>query len=246
MKRLFFDIEVSPNLVMSWNVGNKLSIPYENIIQERAVICICYKWEHHSGVYSLVWNKGNDKKMLEEFSKIMLEADEVVGHNSDNFDVKWLRTRCLYHGIPMIPDYASLDTYKLSRASFRFNSNRLDYISKFLGFKGKTNTQFKMWQDIVLHNDQKSLDKMVRYCKNDVRILEKVYHAIQNYTKHKVHVGVLNGESKASCPSCGSTNTIKRTKETVTSAGTIKRRCSCNDCGKWFTVAKSTLNKLKL
>lgn len=30
-KRLFFDIETSPNIVFSWNIGRDISIDYENI-----------------------------------------------------------------------------------------------------------------------------------------------------------------------------------------------------------------------
>ena len=30
-KRLFFDIETSPNIVFSWNIGYNLNISYENI-----------------------------------------------------------------------------------------------------------------------------------------------------------------------------------------------------------------------
>ena len=43
IKRLFFDIETSPNIVYSWRTGYNLTITTENIITERAIICISYK-----------------------------------------------------------------------------------------------------------------------------------------------------------------------------------------------------------
>ena len=41
---LYFDIETSANVGLFWTSGYKISIGTENIIKERAVICICYKF----------------------------------------------------------------------------------------------------------------------------------------------------------------------------------------------------------
>lgn len=242
-KRLFFDIETSPNLVYSWNVGHKQNISYENIVRERAVICICYKWEGERTVHSLTWDsKQNDKKMLQDFIKIMNSADEVVGHNSENFDIKWIRTRCIFHGIEMFPNYGSLDTLKKSRGRFRFNSNRLDYINKYLGGKGKVSTGFGLWV-AVMQNDEDALAKMVRYCKNDVKILEDVYHKLAPYITNHVHHGVINGKPKHSCPECGSFN-CSLSKRRVTASGIIKVQLQCQDCGKYFTITESTYKNM--
>jgi len=81
-RRLFFDIEVSFNLGMFWSSGYKISLGPENIIKERAIICICYKWEDDKEVGWLTWDaKQCDKKMLQKFVKIANSADELVGHN---------------------------------------------------------------------------------------------------------------------------------------------------------------------
>ena len=86
-KRLFFDIETSPNVGFFWQSGYKLNIPYTNIIKERAIICICYKWADEDKVYSLQWDKNqDDKTMLEKFMAVANEAHELVGHNGDRFD----------------------------------------------------------------------------------------------------------------------------------------------------------------
>ena len=67
IKRLFFDIEVSPNIGLFWQPGHKISLDYGNIIQERAVICICYKWQGGK-TQSLTWDKKqDDKEMLKKF-----------------------------------------------------------------------------------------------------------------------------------------------------------------------------------
>jgi hypothetical protein len=235
-RRLFFDIETSPNLVYSWNIGRKISLTHDNLVHERAVICICYKWEGDNEVFSLTWNKGDDKQMLETFTKVLNSADEIVGHNSIQYDTKWLRTRCLYHGISMYPDYTEIDTLRLARKVFRLNSNRLDYIARYLGVGHKTETGgFDLWKEIVLNNNRESLDKMVNYCKNDVVILEKVFNKINNYVGHTTHRGVAIGKSNHSCPECGGTHSISNGQR-VTATGIKKQRLQCQDCGKYFTI----------
>lgn len=241
-KRLYFDLEVSPNIMFSWSAGYKLNLPFENIIQERAIICICYKWEHENKVHSLEWKKGDDKKLLQDFIKIMNEADECIAHNGDKFDIKWLKTRCLYHKISTFPSYNSVDTLKLAKSNFRFNSNKLDYIGQFLGLGKKKSTGFGLWKDIVLLNDNKAMSKMISYCKQDVNLLAKVYKELAKHVKHKTHVAVYNGGSKVDCPECTSTNTQSRGYY-VLASGVRRNKCQCLDCGKWYSVAATTYNK---
>ncbi len=185
VRRLFFDIETSPNTVFSWSVGRKINIDHSNILDERAVICVCWKWEGNDTVGYLKWNKGDDKQMLKEFCKILNSADEIVTHNGDSFDVKWLRTRCLLHGIEMNPKFKSIDTLKVARKYFRFNSNRLNYLGQYLGVGQKIHTEFSLWKD-VMKGDAAALANMVTYCQQDVRLLEQVYNKLKPYMYEKV------------------------------------------------------------
>lgn len=232
-RRLFFDIETSPNIGVFWRAGYKEQIPYENIIKERAIICIAYKWEGERKVHSLTWDeKQNDKKMLLEFVTVANTADELVAHNGDRFDLKWIRTRCLYHGIQMFPQYTSIDTLKLARQLFLFNSNRLDYVAKYLSVGGKMETGFSLWKDILLENCPNAMRKMVRYCKHDVNILESVFKHLWQHAKAKTHYGALETGSNAGCPECGSLS-IVRNKVRATAAGNRVVQMKCNDCGKY-------------
>jgi len=231
-KRLYFDIEVSANVGLFWQSGYKLQIGTENIIKERAVICICYKWEEAKDVYYLNWDRKQcDKKLLQEFIEVANEADELVGHNGDKFDLAWIRTRCLLHRIEMFPQYNTIDTLKIARSKFRFNSNRLDYIGKFLGLGQKIHTDFNLWKDIMLNNDKEALDKMIDYCIQDVVLLEKVHKELNNHIPAKTHYGVIFGEGRGSCPECGSDDIVKNNKR-VTASGLVKIQYKCKTCNK--------------
>ena len=231
-KRLFFDIETSPNIGMFWSAGWKQTIDYSNIIKERAIICICYKWEDEKNVHYLTWDKNqNDKAMLEAFIPISNEADEMVGHNGDKFDLAWIRTRCLFHRIPMFPKYLSIDTLKIARSKFRFNSNRLNYIAQFLGLGQKIHTEFSLWKEILLNNNEEAMTTMVKYCKEDVRLLERIYAELKNHIEPKQNYGMLYESNKQACPECGGED-LKVVSTKTTPAGTLKRQYLCRGCGK--------------
>jgi uncharacterized protein YprB with RNaseH-like and TPR domain len=234
-KRLFFDIETSPNIGLFWEAGYKKNIDYSNIIKERAIICICYKWEEAKEVFEVHWDsKQCDKTMLEKFIKIANEADELVGHNGDRFDLAWIRTRCLYHNIDMFPNYTTIDTLKIARSKFKFNSNKLNYIADFLGIGQKIKTEFGLWKDIVLHKDKKAMDAMIKYCKKDVVLLEKVFKAIKGHIAPKTHFGVKFGGDRGSCPECGS-DEIMRNSIRYTATGVKKITYKCRTCHKYHT-----------
>jgi uncharacterized protein YprB with RNaseH-like and TPR domain len=234
-KRLFFDIETSPNLGLFWEAGFKKNIDYSNIIKERAIICICWKWEDDKEIGSVHWDKNQcDKSLLLRFIKVANEADELVGHNGDRFDLAWIRTRCLFHRIDMFPNYVTIDTLKISRSKFKFNSNRLNYIADYLGIGQKIKTEFSLWKDIVLNKDKKAMDKMIIYCKKDVALLEKVFKELNNHIPAKTHYGVKFNQDRGSCPECGSENLI-RNKKIVRASGVSSIQYRCATCGKHHT-----------
>lgn len=242
-KRLFFDIETSFNIVSCWKTGYKLNISPENIIKERAIICICYKWEGEKKVHSLNWDVNqSDKTLLQTFIKVANEADELIGHNGDKFDLPWIRTRCLFHKISMFPSYTSLDTLKKARSLFNFNSNKLDYIASFLGLGHKNEMRFSDWTKIVLDKSTAALTKMITYCKKDVTLLEEVYNKLQPYITSKAHHGLAQGGTKCSCPSCGSEKS-KLSKTRISAAGITKYQLQCSSCGTYHTVSETTYTK---
>jgi DNA polymerase elongation subunit (family B) len=236
--RLFFDIETSFNIGWFWRSGYNQTISPEQIIEERKVICISWKWEGDDEVYHLTWDKNqNDKKMIQKFVKVMHKADEIIAHNGDRFDVKWLKTRALYHGIATLPKYKTFDTLKSVRSHFNFNSNKLDYIAKFLKVGGKIETGgIDLWKKIIFDKDEESLKKMVEYCDNDVIILEKVFNKIKNATVHKINYATLKGYEKFCCPECSS-KSVRLSKTTTTAMGTFRRQLRCKKCDKSFTVS---------
>ena len=242
-KVLIYDIETSYNIGKFWRAGYNLNINPGDIIHERAIICISYKWLGEEQVYSLTWDKNQcDKFLLEQFIPILDEADMIVAHNGDRYDLKFIKTRALKHNLKMLINYKQFDTLKVAKAKFMFNSNKLDYISKFLGAEGKISTEMKLWDDIILRKCPKALIQMLDYCDEDVRQLEVVYNALVSWENPKFHAGVLNGKTKQTSPITGSVN-IEHIKEMITNSGTIKHIMRDLDTDRLFEM--SNTNYLK-
>src|SRR6478736_1144705 len=240
VRRLFWDIETSPNLVLAFSAGFGLNINHDSIVQERKIICIGYKWEGERNVTVLRWDENQcDKKMLEEFVKIADQADEMIHHYGNHFDMPWFRTRILKHRLPPIPIYKTVDTKMLASKYFYFNSNKLDYISDFLGHGKKLRTDFSLWKKIVMDKCEKSLNYMCRYCGVDVKRLESVYHDFVPFVPSRTHAGVITGGEKWQCPRDGSTN-VKVSKTRVTAAGTLQFQMQCNECGGFYTISEKS------
>ena len=237
-RRLFFDIETSPNIGMFWTAGFKKTILPESIIKERAVICVAWKFAGNKRTRCISWDKNHcDKAMLEQFVPIMESADEIVAHNGTRFDTPWLRTRCMFHDIPMAPDFMSLDTLTAARSKFYFNSNRLDYIAGYLQLGQKRPTTLALWK-AVMADDSRALRKMMDYCRHDVVLLEQVFDRMNQYIVPKTSIADIVGN----CPECGS-NRIHIKQHKILASGYKKTQLKCQECGKHLEVASSRIGK---
>ena len=245
LKVLVYDIETSYNIVSSWRVGYNLNIPPENILKERAIICVSYKWVGEEQVYNLTWDKNQDDKfLLEQFVEVMNEADLLVAHNGDRFDLKWIKTRALKHGIPMLIDYPQFDTLKVAKKKLLLNSNKLDYISKFIGQEGKISTNYGLWNKVILDKDPEALQEMLDYCDEDVRQLEHVYKVFVGLEKPKSHLGVLQGKTKQTSPISGGVN-LEHVKSVTTGRGTVKHIMKDLDTNRFFEMSDTNYKKYK-
>ena len=233
-KVLYVDIETSPNIALIWRSGYRISVSPDNIIEERKIICVSYKWADEDKVHSITWSaRQDDKKLLKQISKILLEADSIIAHNGDKFDIRWINGRLLYHRLSPLGQLPTDDTLKQSRRYFELNSHKLDYIGKFLQIGEKIKTGgLDLWKRVLLDNDRKALDEMVRYCEGDVILLQEAHEEMAPYIKPKQHMGILIGGTREDCPSCGDSHVIK--DGIYTSRMGKYQQYKCQECGHRF------------
>ena len=241
-KILYFDIETAQNLVAVFSLLHNDFIDPSNIIRERYIISVSWLWAGEKIVHAVsvlddpkryARDPYDDKYVIESFYKILLEADVVVGHNSDNFDLRWIKTRALVHGLPTLPPITSIDTYKIAKSKLYLNSNKLDYVGRLLKVGQKKSTTSGLWLR-VLQGDKKAIKEMVGYNQEDVRLLEKVYLKLRPLMDTHVNRQLYGG---VGCPRCGSKKIQSRgTYYALTRS--YSRYC-CNACHGWFRDLKA-------
>lgn len=236
LKLLFLDVETAPNIGYAWEKWETTIIDF---LTERYILCFTVKWqgEKKSHTYGLPdfatysKDKFSDKELVMKLREFVDEADIIVAHNGDNFDIKIMNARFIANGILPPSPYKTVDTKKEAKKRFYFNSNSLADISKFLGIGKKLETGgFKLWKD-CLAGDKKAWDKMKKYNKVDVELLEKVYLKLRPWMKNHPNMGI--NMSRAHCTNCGSDKTQRRGFSY--SKLTKYQRCQCLACGSWFS-----------
>ena len=239
---LFYDIETSLETVAVFALKYNDFIDPDSIIQERHVISVCYKWEGENKVHTIsllddpkrfARDPHDDRYVVEQFHKVLSEADCIIAHNGDKFDLPYLKTRMLAHGLSPLPPIASIDTYKVAKQGLLFNSNRLDYLGKFLGLGAKKPTSKGLWMR-VLQGDKAAIREMVSYNVQDVILLEKVFMKLRPYVSNHMSRELFG---RVGCPRCGNTKVQSRGVHRAITK--IYKRWQCQGCGGWFRTLKS-------
>ncbi len=242
-KILFLDIENCPNLAHVWDTGQQY-VTHTQILDPSRIICIAYKFEGDREVKHFEWSKTqSDEQMLVKFSKIVEKADYVCGHNGRDFDMKIINTRLAAFGLPPLKSVLVEDSLKMSRKSFRLPSHSLAYLSKYFNVGKKIDTGgIDLWLKVWLKKDKKALERMVKYCKQDVLLLEKVYNRLKVYMKGAVINRAVCAENDKTCPNCGKIG-LKDRGSTYTSPLRKVKRFVCKYCGKTCSDGKNLVAK---
>jgi len=186
-KELYFDVETSPNMAFLWSL--KVPGRYINsdmIVRDWFVISWAASWMDSKEIFSGVVTpreakRWDDKRMLKQLWALLDDADIVIGHNSDRFDVRKVNTRFVLHDFGVPRKYRQLDTIKIARKYFSFESNKLEFINSRIGNLPKREMELSDWIRICLEGDEKTLDKMVRYNKGDVIEGKKAYMRMRDW-----------------------------------------------------------------
>ena len=242
---LFYDIETSLQPVAVFSLLHNDFISPESIIQERYVISAAWSWNDEKKVHSVSVlddpkrykkNPHDDLHVIKKLHAVLSEADVIIGHNSDNFDKRWIDTRILVHGLSPLPPISSVDTYKVAKSRFYLNSNKLDYIGKLLKVGQKIKTTPGLWMR-VLNGEAAAVREMVKYNRYDVTLLRRVYEKLKPYAQ------VTNLElfgSREGCPRCESIRVQARGLHRAITK--TYQRWQCQDCGGWFRTLRATPN----
>lgn len=232
------DIETSPIKGYVWGMYEQNVL---KVIEQSKIIAVAWKELNDKKVSiralpDYVGYKPNvldDKKLCKEVWQVLDEADVVVAHNGDQFDLKKLNTRFADHEFGAPSAYKSIDTRKVAKKHFRFDSNSLNELSIYLfGGHKINNGGFGLW-DACMKGDMDAWKRMKDYNVHDVELLEKVYLRLRPFMDNHPNMNIVAGHvhNEHSCPVCLSKHVTRR-GYSITRAGKYQR-FQCNDCGTW-------------
>lgn len=208
------------------------------------VLCIAWKWHGESKVYhrsitqapTFAKDPTNDKWLIQEFGKVLEQADVAVFHYGMYFDAPYLQTRALYHGMKPLHMPPMVDTWRICRKRLKLHSNRLASIAALLGVSEKTPLDGPTWVRAMAGN-KKAIKYVVDHCLQDVVVLDEVYTRIRAFGWDNPNMGA----KEDACPTCGSHDLHMRGQ--IKTVKAPKQRFHCNNCGHWFSRALSKREK---
>jgi len=229
IKVLLIDIETAPAQAYIWDLRTRY-VPADRIVEPGYTLCFAAKWEGQREVmFHSLWTDG-EKKMIKAAHKLMDEADVIVHYNGNKFDTPHLQRDFLAHGLGPTSPATAIDLFRTVKSEFKFMSSGLNYVSKALGIGSKTKHKgMELWTE-VMDGDEKAQRIMERYNKQDVRLLERLYKALQPWIKNHPNRGLwMEPGENPYCPSCGSQKLrFKGYKRTLTLQ---YKQYHCKNCG---------------
>lgn len=190
-KVLFLDIETKPMKAYVWNQWEN-DVPLDMLIEDGAILSFCAKW---AGDDKVIYkdqrgkekNLMNDKKLMQELWNLMDEADIIIAHNGNKFDVPKINARFIAHRLGAPSQYKKIDTMLLARSNFSFFSNKLAHLSGMLAKTKKDEHKefpgFSLWLE-CLKGNKKAWEAMRVYNCKDVLALEEVFLELAKYVKN--------------------------------------------------------------
>jgi len=230
-KILIYDVETPRLRANVWWSGKQF-VNGNEIIDEPKIITVAWKWFGENKVHTKTWDKDHcDRELMEVFLEAYNEADLVVGVNNNSFDNRWINARAMKHDLHVNMFVKSLDLQKQMKRIARLPSYALKYLCKFFGVTMKLGHEGLLMWEMVQYGtpaqQKEYLKKMEIYNVGDIISTEEVYVKMLPYMRHAAHLGVVGGNERYSCPTCGETDNLVYLGDTVTAAGTIQRLMQC-------------------
>ena len=241
-----YDVETSQNIAKSW--GPKYNTNLNSVLHMSHLLSFAGKWlgEDEIEMYSLrsfkrsyKRNRRDDRQLAEVLADRFKQADLVVAHNGDKFDMKVLNGRMIVNDLPRVGPVASVDTVKVARAEFRFPSYALNDLARYFELGAKVqHTGLHLWDDVD-EGKPEAWDMMEEYNIGDVELEEKLYLKLRDggWIKQHPNLALITAKPDA-CPVCGEEHTLQvRGYHRALTQTYPKFRCSA--CGSYSRGTKA-------
>jgi len=217
-----------------WSLWDQ-NVSLSQLVEVGEVICFAAKWLHGKQVHFKSVYHHSKEEMIQSAWDLIDEADAIVHYNGKAFDMKHLNREFILAGMTPPSPHKDIDLLTVTRAKFKFVSNKLDHVASQLGLGQKTeHSGFQLWLDCMA-NDKNAWALMKEYCINDVLLTEKVYYKLRPWIANHPNVPLYDGVTHPVCKVCKSEKIQFRGY--FYSANIKYHQYVCKTCGKWDKLA---------
>lgn len=234
MRVLLFDLESAPTLAYVWQRW-KQNIGSNQVEKEGTyMLTAAWKWlgeDFVHGAFAKDPVNGNDSNICALLYEAIENSDVIIGHNSNNFDLPILNARLVQNGFQPLKSVKKIDTLQIAKKNFKFNTNKLDDLGKYLGVGRKIDTGgFELWHKTI-KGDNEAFCQMMDYNKQDVLLLERVYLKLRAFDSNPTaNANHYHEDNLSRCPVCGSSD-VQDTGNAVYTPVSKFAEMKCGDCG---------------
>lgn len=233
VKILIIDLETAPKQAYVWRFF-KENVGAKQVVGHGYIMSYAYKWLGEEEVHYSHTTTEDDRRLASEIRELFDEADVIVAHNAERFDIPTAKARMVVHRIAPPSPYKVVDTLRVAKKEFLFPSNSLEYLAEVLGVSPKKSHKkfpgFELWSECIKGNEE-AWQEMMEYNIQDVITLEEIYLAMRPYIRNHPNLGILLEEGREMCPKCGSPH-VQYRGYTTTQVGKY-RKLQCQECGGW-------------
>lgn len=239
------DIERIPGQHSTWHRGQTITGPFwdlneikpwtgkrihaDDVKEWPRTICAAWKWYDSSGVeFAAEWEVGGYDGFMRRVWDVFNDADLIIGHNADRFDARHLMGGWAEMGLPAPSPYKVIDTLKIARGTFAYESNTLDALNKRLGIDAKTDKYDARIARAAVNGDKEAQETLSAYNRGDIIASEALFDRLRPFARGIPHLGMWSDDELA-CLSCGSTMTA--TGKTVHANVQRYEHLHCPNCG---------------
>ena len=228
MEISYIDIETAPNVCFTWGLFNQ-NVGLDQIVEPGHTLCWAAKLPSSKKVeFMSKWEHG-EEAMIGRMHQILDETDAVVHYNGRKFDIPILNKDFIKQGLAPPDGYQQIDLLQTARKRFRFVSNKLDFVSTFLGLEAKHQHKGMLLWKGCMAGEKSAWKTMKSYNIQDAKMLPALYKKMLAWINDHPNHGLYVDHENPVCTNCGSSNLVSKGMEHLTTQS--YRRLRCNDCG---------------
>lgn len=203
----------------------------DDVVEWPRTICAAARWYGDKEVmFAAEWEEGGHEEFMRKVWHWYDDCDVSAGHNIVGFDEKHLRSSwALYGWAPPAP-WKTIDTLRVARQAFGYESNTLDSLAKRLGIDAKTDKYDARIAHAAVDGDKKAQKTLRKYNEGDIIATEGLLNRLRPWLPGHVHLGQWTGSDMV-CPNCGSEKVVPQVGRTIKANVTAYQAYRCGSCG---------------